>query len=495
MRRIAKLALAILLCAAPASAQSQHIAPSLDTNNNFTGQNTFPFINNVLYLGNVYACSDVGMNAAITALSTGGGTVDGSACTSGGTIAATVIVGANTAVNSHGVKLILPCTASAWGVTVTGGGHVFQIADESELAGCANRASIITVQSTANISDVISFLGNPADGGYTNDAKVSNISIGNANAGATVTNGLLNMTGLYDGVIRDVKLAGYAPCLTYVTDSTNPIGANADDVYNLLMDGQYDTGTQLLCVKPTHGAYIGPIHFVGGDWGHPGAGKSAVYVCADACTSGSTHHSYGLSFSNLFVESGNDNTAIFSISDTLSPSFDSVYISRVSGTSTAACLYFNDTGSGATDNISIKNLSCIGGMTPNAVLSNIAGIPNLAVNLVPGLFAPGIGGLSLTSSPAVSQLNVTQCGTMAACSATTEYSKGQIVTGTVAFSSSTTVSITGMPAFAAATSYSCSVADPTHAYTWLITAQTTTGFTITAGTSNSDTWNYSCSGY
>jgi len=56
MRRIAKLALAILLCAAavaaiaPAAAQ-QHIAPTLDTNNNFTGQNTFPFINNVLYLG------------------------------------------------------------------------------------------------------------------------------------------------------------------------------------------------------------------------------------------------------------------------------------------------------------------------------------------------------------------------------------------------------------------------------------------------------------
>jgi hypothetical protein len=95
----------------------------------------------------------------------------------------------------------------------------------------------------------------------------------------------------------------------------------------------------------------------------------------------------------------------------------------------------------------------------------------------------------------VSLLKVFQCGTLAACSASQEVGLGQIVTGTVAFSSSTTVSITGMPAFSGATTYTCALFDPTHSYTWLVTAQTTTGFTLTAGTSNSDTWTYSCIGY
>ena len=102
-----------------------------------------------------------------------------------------------------------------------------------------------------------------------------------------------------------------------------------------------------------------------------------------------------------------------------------------------------------------------------------------------------------SASGTFSLLGITSCGSSASCSGSVqEPGKGWIMNGTVAFSSSTTASITGMaPSWTSATSFNCSVADPTHAYTWLITAQTTSGFTITAGTSNSDTWNWTCVGY
>lgn len=367
------------------------------------GAETVHLFNNIVYVdGNKYLCSDVGINAAITALGINGGTVDASACTSAGTIASTVIVGTNTSVNSHGVRLILPCTYAAWGITVTGGAHVFEIADTSELAGCANRASILSLENGADVADVISFIGNPADGGYTEYAKVSNVWVQNVGS-ATVTNGLLNLTGAFDSIVSSVKLAGAAPCLFYVSDNANPIGANADDIENVLLDGLYTAGTTLLCVNPTHGPYVGPLHFRGGDWGHPGTGKSNVTV-----SRGGTAHSFGMSFTDIYLESNQDvssNVPVFSIADSLSPSFDNIYILRVGATSVAPGIYFNDTGSGATNNISIKNLSVVGGTTPNAVLSNIAGIPNLAVNLVPGLLAPGIGGLGFTLQSSLNGLS------------------------------------------------------------------------------------------
>jgi hypothetical protein len=126
-----------------------------------------------------------------------------------------------------------------------------------------------------------------------------------------------------------------------------------------------------------------------------------------------------------------------------------------------------------------------GGSTGTSSISPTLGSSSNYVFTLP----PAGGTLSL--------LGITSCGSSAACSPASQIvGKGWIMNGTVAFSSSTTASITGLaPAFTAATSFNCSAADPTHAYTWLITAQTTSGFTITAGTSNSDTWNWTCVGY
>ncbi len=93
---------------------------------------------------------------------------------------------------------------------------------------------------------------------------------------------------------------------------------------------------------------------------------------------------------------------------------------------------------------------------------------------------------------------LTDCGSSASCATpTTRSSTGKIVIGTVAFSSATTATITGIsPAFTGTQSYTCYASDPTHAaYAQSTQNQSGTSFIITSGTSNSDTWNYQCVGY
>lgn len=93
--------------------------------------------------------------------------------------------------------------------------------------------------------------------------------------------------------------------------------------------------------------------------------------------------------------------------------------------------------------------------------------------------------------------SISDCGTSATCAAPTSPTTGIIVTvGHVAMSAATSVTVTGMPTFTSATSFNCSASDPTHAtYAWMVTNVSTTSITITSGTSNSDTWTYSCVGY
>lgn len=92
-------------------------------------------------------------------------------------------------------------------------------------------------------------------------------------------------------------------------------------------------------------------------------------------------------------------------------------------------------------------------------------------------------------------ITVTSCGSSASCSGSSVKTTGQFVTGTVTFSSATSATITGMPAFTATQSFTCYASDPSHAaYVQTTQNQSTTSFIITSGTSNSDTWNWGCFG-
>lgn len=91
----------------------------------------------------------------------------------------------------------------------------------------------------------------------------------------------------------------------------------------------------------------------------------------------------------------------------------------------------------------------------------------------------------------------TDCGSSATCATpTTRSSTAKIVVGTIAFSAATTATVSGIsPAFTSSSSYTCYASDPSHSYTITISNVSSSSFTITAGTSNSDTWSYQCVGY
>jgi hypothetical protein len=99
---------------------------------------------------------------------------------------------------------------------------------------------------------------------------------------------------------------------------------------------------------------------------------------------------------------------------------------------------------------------------------------------------------ALGTNPTV--LNSTGCGTGTTCTPVAK-SPAKIVVGNVAFAASTTATVSGLPAFTSASTFSCSATNPSHGYTWTIQNVSATSITITAGTSNSDTWTYSCFGY
>lgn len=92
---------------------------------------------------------------------------------------------------------------------------------------------------------------------------------------------------------------------------------------------------------------------------------------------------------------------------------------------------------------------------------------------------------------------INDCGTSTSCaSPSAKTSPIILTTGHVAFSASTTQSITSMPVvYTSGATYTCTASDQTHAYTWTILNNSNASFTITSGTSNSDTWTWTCIGY
>jgi hypothetical protein len=187
----------------------------------------------------------------------------------------------------------------------------------------------------------------------------------------------------YDGTFSNVTIGGPAPCLLSIADTSRAIAPNANDFYTLLVDGQHTAGTVPICISSTHNGIIGPIHFFGGDFGHPGTGKNLIQISRSG-----TGYSFALAFSGVYMESNSTDTstAIISASDTARLSFADIHILRLNGRSTAACLSVADSGSGQTDALSLKNFVCTGGTGANALTSTVTGIPSLAVTTVPYYF-------------------------------------------------------------------------------------------------------------
>lgn len=105
--------------------QTVHTFPALDTNNAFTGNNTFVNSNGYIYVGNAtYACTPTGLANAITAAANG--VVDATNCT--GTISSTTAI----TINTNNVVVQLGTQTWSYGsgmgvaaITVNGNGVVF----------------------------------------------------------------------------------------------------------------------------------------------------------------------------------------------------------------------------------------------------------------------------------------------------------------------------------------------------------------------------------
>lgn len=149
-----------------------------------------------------------------------------------------------------------------------------------------------------------------------------------------------------------------------------------------------------------------------------------------------------------------------------------------------------------TPNVTLPVIEDTTDTTKNVIFSISGGTTGVATTLS---FAP-TAARTVTfpnASITVPGIIVTGCGSSSSCaSPTTLSSTAKIVVGQIAFSAATTATVTGIsPAFTAIGDFTCYASDPTHSYTVTISNQSSSSFTITSGTSNSDTWNYQCVGY
>lgn len=105
---------------------------------------------------------------------------------------------------------------------------------------------------------------------------------------------------------------------------------------------------------------------------------------------------------------------------------------------------------------------------------------------------------SLDLPPFSTPQPATNCSTSATCASPTTISGNlKWATGTVAFSSSTTANVSGLPAiFSSGTSFGVILVNANgHAYTSGVEVTSATAFTAVSGTSNSDTWTWIAIGY
>jgi hypothetical protein len=277
MRRIAKLVLAILLCAAaapaPAAAQ-QHIAPSLDTNNTFTGTNTFPQINGVIFIdGTHYPCTSAGIISAISAAIVATiSTVDARGCPNL-PITAEIDVGNS---SFYPITLLVP-TYGSWAIGNLGGSSCgIKVFSKSSVLGDApagTAAFSLIPNAEATLYAALCTDPSPASG--ASYVHITGVSAGNPNA-ATMTRGMISLDHLFDSSETD-RLMAYNffgngivfndfCCGTIFKNSVSNGYGNAGAI-PVVIGGGTTTGGTIMA-----GAFYG-LSAV-----HQGTGVSALYV-------------------------------------------------------------------------------------------------------------------------------------------------------------------------------------------------------------------------
>jgi hypothetical protein len=368
----------------------------LNLNNTFTGTNTFtgPHTltgltsiknqSNVRWVdGTSYACSDVGLNAAIAdtiAANAAGGTVYAS-CPGTRTIAATVNVGSATA----NVALVL-LGQTVWNCTINNAAQdCWFVFSNSSIEGPNHGVNFqqLTVSAGASVRSIVKTFSHVTPGVATH-FKLSGLEIHNQSNG-TIANAVVDVQGAYDSSFWNLTIDHFGGRGLWIHDFTAPAGGNSLALYNTLLDGQHVSGARPLVIEQNNGATanLSGVHFFGGDFGHPGAGQFLIEL------NGHGTGGFGLvGFSDIYMESNNTDTttALIKVADVLQVNFNNVRMTRLSGSSTAAGIAVSESAVNLTGNIGAKNIQVGGGSGCNST--------NIITNSVPG---SGTGNVSTGS--------------------------------------------------------------------------------------------------
>jgi hypothetical protein len=274
---------------------------------------------------------------------------------------------------------------SVWNCTINNAAiDCWFLFPNSSMEGAAHGANQtqLTISAAASVRSIVKTFSHVTPG-VASHVRMRNLEIHNQSFG-TVANALVDIQGMYDSSFSDLTVDAMAGRGLWIHDFTSPAGGNSLAFFNTILDGQGHSGARPLVIEQNNASSnTSSIHFLGGDWGHPGSGQFLVEI------NGHGNTAFGhISIDNIYMESNNADTttALIKLADVFQVNFNNVRMTRLSASSTAPGIAISETAINLTGNIGAKNLSVGGGTGCNNT--------QIITNSVPGAGTGNVGSSS-----------------------------------------------------------------------------------------------------
>ena len=455
---------------------------SAENTHKLTGDEAFNQVNAVVYADQQSgSTADAQIRAALAKLPTYGGIIDarGYGATTQ-TWAANVTLGAASG-TSPKVQLLVD-SSTVFNVTVTGGVDALDICGGSMLEGWGNGQGSqggFVLAATANVSALVS---NCNRTGNQEFFALSNVML-TGNPSATVSQAMLDLDDVaVNSYVRDVVIFQFPSIGLQIrgTVGSNGSGSGVIHIDNVWSNGFNVAGAIPLSIQGLPAAAISDLHFMGGAYENPGSGKSAIQINGNGTQGGVRN----VLFQDVHVEgAGTSGTAQVMIRDVQSVTFQNGFISARSSSGVTG-VSISQSASGNTYGIKLDNVfiynSSTGAPLATAISNSISGYSSTKVYIPHYRF----GDNSTVGYDDQYPIQVTLGGHL-----------NQVATGTFAgscsMSSTTTCTFSIASSFAKTPLATCSIDAaskvPGTAISCKVSVSGTT-VTITAGASNSLTW-------
>lgn len=333
-------------------------------NDTFTGQNKFSAygIDNVVYIdGLLYACSDVGFNAAFASLPSTGGTVDARGCMGAVSVASTVTIGSGTkpATFLFNGRVSVTCT-------ITNGTPCFTIAAGSQL--WVDALTAIGTPGTYNFqlggsANVSSLIENaPKDGTMPIGGIWIHGGLWGNNNGGTINGALIDLQGIFaNSVIEDITTAG---CKNATCVRVQP-GTGANGGSKLFSDVLFlndnincsnATGCSPLLIQLPTGisgsSGVSVVNFQDSYVQDPGPNQRLLYINGNGVTNGISNVYFTNTDLELATPGGAQDCPV-QITDAAHIKFDGVWTGGVSTGTNFLCI--SQSVSNATGDVVVNN--------------------------------------------------------------------------------------------------------------------------------------------